>query len=76
MEGTMQATRVSSAWCDGSGVCLEALAEKKKCLGAETSRGQAEPRIRKNRGGEALCILTLGKNLRGSSVLNGKCAGG
>lgn len=32
--------------------------------------------MRKNRGGEALCILTLGKNLLGSSVLNGKCAGG
>lgn len=76
MEGTMQATQVSSAWCDGSGVCLEALAKKELCLGAETSRGQAEPRIRKNRGGEALCILTLGEILLGSSVLNGKCAGG
>lgn len=74
MEGTMQATRVSSAWCDGSGVCLEALAEK-GILGAEISKGQAEPRIRKNRGGEALCILTLGETLLGASVLNRKCAG-
>lgn len=69
----MQATWVSAAWYDGSGVCFS---RERSMFRAETSRGRAEPRIRKNKGRETLCILTLGETLLGSSVLNGKCAGG